>query len=118
MSRKHCVSCGDKLYPPKNISNQRYCSKKACQRSRNNKWAQLKRRNDKDYRIYRKEIQNKWKSKNPDYWIQRRGRLANKIAPPEEKSQRIKILIEKNVLADLVKTGEIHCTCQVILTLK
>ena len=87
---------------------------------------QSKLKGDKAYKDYCKEIQRKWRVDNPDYqskwkakhpyyWIQRRERLANKIVSPEAKSQKIKILVEKNVLADLAKTGAINCVCQVVL---
>ena len=90
MDRKRCASCGDKLYPPKNISNQRYCTKKECQRVRN----------------------RRWKAKNPRYWIRYRQK---KSEPHKENTRRIKISIEESILANLTKNGESNCLCQITL---
>ena len=126
MNRKHCINCGCELNSPKHVLNQRYCSKKECQGTRRKKWKQSKLKDDKAYKVYCKKTQRKWRADNPDYqskwrdrnpnyWIQRRKRLANKSTLHKEKSQKIKILVEKNVLADLVKMGEINCVCQMVL---
>ena len=90
MSRKRCVSCGCELNSPKHILNQRYCAKKECQKTR----------------------KRKWKTENPHYWVHYRQ---NKIKSREETSRRIKIIVEKNILANLTKNGEINCLCQIIL---
>jgi hypothetical protein len=117
MNSRRCVNCGDKLYSPKNISNQRYCAKEACQRVRKRKWEQARLRNDKDYRTYRKESLRRWRAANPHHLTRYGKGLASEDKLRKEKHRKIKILVEESALANLTKNGEINCICQIILKL-
>ncbi|MEI8055027.1 MAG: hypothetical protein WCH10_03390 [bacterium] len=112
---RRCANCGNKFYPQKHVLNQRYCSKKKCQSARKTDWIRHKLKYDKDYKTYRQEIQNKWKSNNPGYWAKYKKDFAEIKPPNEAKTHIIKILIEKNTLNDLSKTKVINCNCQLVL---
>ncbi len=122
MNKKRCRNCGGKFDPKKHIVNQKYCSKEKCQRARIKKWVKH-RKHDKNYKAYRKEIQDKWKSNNPDYWKRYKKHALEKpkvlkVATDEINLERptLKILVEKNVLVNLQKMKTISCNCRLILT--
>ena len=115
MNRKRCANCSERFSPQKHILNQRYCSKKECQKARRRKWEQSRLRNDKDYRTYRKESFKKWRAKNPDYRLRYKQNLADAGKLGKERHRKIKILIEEDVLANLTKNGEINCICRIVL---
>lgn len=85
-------------------------------------WRKYKLKHDKNYKAYRKAIQNKWKTNNPDYWIRYKKNLAIKIKAGEKSNRKvkakkigIKILLEKDILPSLRKTGVINCNCNLVL---
>jgi hypothetical protein len=63
-----CACC--RRIRPRNLraKNQRYCGDKRCQQARKSKWQREKLQTDPDYRTNKKESQQVWKQKNPDYW--------------------------------------------------
>lgn len=63
-----CACC--RRIRPRNprVKNQRYCGSKRCQQARKTKWEREKLQADPYYRINKKECQERWKQKNPDYW--------------------------------------------------
>ena len=67
-----CACC--KRIRPRNprVKNQRYCGDKRCQQARKTKWERDQQQADPYYRINKKECQERWKQKNPDYWKQYR----------------------------------------------
>jgi len=67
-----CACC--RRIRPRNprVKNQRYCGDKRCQQARKTKWEREKLQADPYYRINKKECQDRWKQKNPDYWKQYR----------------------------------------------
>ncbi|MEI8054939.1 MAG: hypothetical protein WCH10_02940 [bacterium] len=126
MSKRRCVNCKCKFHHQNHIVNQRYCSKKECQNARKGKWARHKLKHDKSYQNYRKEVQNKWKAKNPQYWARYKEDIIEKAKNNKEiirektskiKSKKpiLKILVEKNTLANLHKMRVINCGCKLIL---
>ena len=48
--------------------NQKYCSRKECQRARKTEWQRKKMANDEDYQKNQADCQARWSAKNPDYW--------------------------------------------------
>lgn len=67
-----CVCCRRIRHRNPRVKNQRYCGDKRCQQARKSKWEKEKLQTDPDYRINKKECQERWKQKNPDYWKQYR----------------------------------------------
>ena len=119
---KRCLNCGLRFRPYAHILNQQYCSKKKCQSARKVNWIRHKLKHDKDYRNYKREIQKKWRSNHRDYWIKHKKspvEIRHNIEitkPSKEKEYKIKILIEKNAIPLLLKSGKINCVCQLVLT--
>ena len=67
-----CVCCRRSRPRNPRAKNQRYCGDKRCQQARKTKWEREKLQADPYYRINKKECQERWKQKNPDYWKQYR----------------------------------------------
>jgi len=63
-----CICCQIKFLPDRYHPNQRYCSRKQCQRKRRTSWQKNKVKTDADYRECQLEAQALWKAKNPQYW--------------------------------------------------
>lgn len=63
-----CACC--KRISPKNprVKSQKYCGTKACQQARKNKWQREKLQTDSDYKTDKREMQQSWRERNPDYW--------------------------------------------------
>lgn len=62
-------ACCRKIRPSNpRVKNQRYCGDRRCQQTRKTKWEREKLQTDLYYRINKKECQERWKQKNPDYW--------------------------------------------------
>jgi uncharacterized membrane-anchored protein len=104
--------------------NQRYCSKKECQRVRGNTWRRYKLKYDQDYRDNRKAAQRKWKLLHPDYWKNYKKRIINgetssirmrrkeKFNKIDFKAPTLRILVAKSTLIKLRKTKAINCICR------
>lgn len=67
-----CVCC--RRIRPRNprVKNQSYCGDKRCQQARKSKWQRERQQTDPDYQTNKKESQEIWSQKNPDYWKQYR----------------------------------------------
>jgi hypothetical protein len=119
MNKIRCKNCSCRFYPQKHIKNQRYCSRKECQTARKKTYYERKKR-DKDYKARRKEIQKKWRDKNPHYWRQYKKDIAQNEWANKIKCKKpvLKILVKKSTLADLPKMGVINCDCKLIVTAK
>jgi len=70
-----CCKCIRRKNP--RVKNQKYCGAKACQQARKNKWQREKLQTDHDYKADKREMQQSWLARNPDYW--RRYRAQNPI---------------------------------------
>jgi hypothetical protein len=75
MEKIPCCQCGRYFIPDPRQKNQRYCSKKVCQRARKAAWQREKMVSDPAYRANQKQSQADWQSSNADYW--RRYRVAH-----------------------------------------
>ncbi|MEW6521896.1 MAG: hypothetical protein AB1461_21100, partial [Thermodesulfobacteriota bacterium] len=69
-----CAHCRCLFLPNPRVKNQCYCSKKACQAARKNRWLKQKLATDDDYRLMKKECQQDWARRHPAYWRQYRRR--------------------------------------------
>lgn len=72
---KRCQNkdCGVLFVPCPQVPKQKYCSKKECQQVRKREWNKQKLASDPDYREARKDAQQKWKNKRPNYYKEYRA---------------------------------------------
>jgi hypothetical protein len=68
MAKRWCAACGCLFEPRRNVPQQRYCSKRACQRTRRRRWQRQKLKCDGDYRANQSAAQQRWRESHPDYW--------------------------------------------------
>ncbi len=68
MAKRRCAGCGCLFVPRRNVPQQRYCSKRACQRTRRRRWQRQKLKADADYRANQAAAQQRWGERHPDYW--------------------------------------------------
>lgn len=68
--RKRCRNkdCSIRFIPCRQVPEQEFCSRKECQLARKREWNRKKLVSDPDYKEARKEAQERWKDKNPNYW--------------------------------------------------
>ena len=76
LKRKRCQNkdCGVLFIPCLQVPKQEFCSKKECQQARKREWNRKKLASDSEYREARKDAQQRWKDKNPNYWKDYRAR--------------------------------------------
>jgi hypothetical protein len=74
MAKRRCAACGCRFMPRHNVPQQRYCSKRACQRTRRRRWQRQKLKTDADYRANQAAAQRRWRERHPDYWRRYRQR--------------------------------------------
>lgn len=98
--RKRCRNkdCCEPFTPCPQVPNQKYCSKKECQRARKREWNRKKLESDEDYREARRDAQKNWRKKNPDYWKQYRARQKNYV---QKNRQQQRTRNRKRQLVDL-----------------
>jgi hypothetical protein len=48
MAKRRCAACGGLFVPRRNVPQQGYCSKPACQRTRRRRWQRAKLKADAD----------------------------------------------------------------------
>lgn len=63
-----CVNCTCLFFPDPRVKNQRYCSKRDCQRARKRLWQKEKLARDPDYKLNQRDSNQQWHSHHPDYW--------------------------------------------------
>jgi hypothetical protein len=68
MAKRRCAGCGCLFVPRRNVPQQRYCSKRACQRARRRRWQRQKLKADADYRANQAAAQRRWRERHADYW--------------------------------------------------
>ena len=74
MAKRRCAACGCLFEPRRNVPQQRYCSKRSCQRTRRRRWQRQKLKTDADYRANQAAAQRRWREDHPDYWRMYRQR--------------------------------------------
>ena len=65
MAKRRCAACGCLFEPRRNVPQQRYCSKQACQRTRRRRWQRQKLKTDADYRANQAAAQRRWRERHP-----------------------------------------------------
>lgn len=87
--RKRCRNkdCRKLFSPCPQVPAQEYCSEEKCQTARKREWNRKKLLTDPDYRDARKEAQNRWQEKNPDYWKQYRARRSDYVQANQEQQR-------------------------------
>ena len=68
MAKQRCAACDCLFEPRRNVPQQRYCSKRACQRTRRRRWQRQKLKADADYRANQAAAQQRWRERHADYW--------------------------------------------------
>ncbi|MEA3278221.1 MAG: hypothetical protein U9Q81_23615 [Pseudomonadota bacterium] len=68
MAKRRCAACGCLFEPRRNVPHQRYCSERACQRTRRRRWQRRKLKADADYRANQAAAQRRWRERHPQYW--------------------------------------------------
>ncbi|MEA3275647.1 MAG: hypothetical protein U9Q81_10245 [Pseudomonadota bacterium] len=68
MAKRRCAACGCLFVPRRNVPQQRYCSERACQRTRRRRWQRQKLKADADYRANQAAAQRRWRERHPQYW--------------------------------------------------
>jgi len=66
--RKRCATCDELFSPCRNVPNQAFCSKPACQQERRRRWQRQKLKQDPDYQANQAAAQKRWVERNPEYW--------------------------------------------------
>ena len=92
MGKRRCAACGCLFVARRNVPQQRYCAKRACQRTRRRRWQRQKLKTDADYRANQAAAQQRWRERHPEYWRAYRQRhpayTARKRAQQSERNQR------------------------------
>jgi len=68
MAKRRCAACGCLFVPRRNVPQQRYCPKLACQRTRRRRWQRQRLEADADYRANQAAAQRRWRARHPEYW--------------------------------------------------
>jgi hypothetical protein len=68
MAKRRCAACDCLFAPRPNVPQQRYCSRRACQRARRRRWQRHKLKADADYRANQAAAQQRWGERHPEYW--------------------------------------------------
>ena len=68
MAKQRCAACDCLFEPRRNVPQQRYCSKRACQRTRRRRWQRQRLKADADYRANQAAAQQRWRERHADYW--------------------------------------------------
>lgn len=76
IERKRCQNkdCGRLFVPCPQVPKQKFCSQKKCQQARKREWNRKKLASDPEYQEARKDAQQRWQDKNPNYWKDYRSR--------------------------------------------
>jgi len=107
--RRQCQNkdCGVFFTPCPQVPGQRYCSRKECQRARKRVWNKQKLSTDPEYQEARKDAQERWKAKNPNYWKDYRARHSESTRRNrEQQCIRNKNRRRKEPDGDIAKTDE------------
>lgn len=107
IKRRQCQNkdCGVLFTPCPQVPGQIYCSRKECQQARKREWNKKKFASDPEYQEARKDAQERWKSKNPNYWKDYRARHS-KYTRRNREQQRIRNQNRKAPVTDIAKTDE------------
>lgn len=68
-----CKCCGRRFKRRGQNPDQQYCSRKACQNKRRQRWRRARLHSDPAYRANQLDSQERWLEKHPDYWRQYRS---------------------------------------------
>jgi len=95
MAKRRCAACGCLFVPRRNVPHQRYCAKRACQRTRRRRWQRQKLKADADYRANQAAAQRRWRERHPAYWRAYRQRhpaytARNRAQQGERNHRRLK----------------------------
>jgi hypothetical protein len=72
--QSRCAHCRRIFTPERRVKEQRYCSRRGCQRARKALWQRQKMAQDPDYRANQRDCQKSWQRAHSDYWRRYRRR--------------------------------------------
>ena len=112
MAKRRCAACGCLFEPRRNVPHQRYCSKRACQRTRRRRWQRQKLKADADYRANQAAAQRRWRERHPAYWRDYRQRHPDSTArnreQQRERNRRRRVAAYGSIAAGDCKHGRVH----------
>jgi hypothetical protein len=121
MDKVRCAHCRCLFVPNPRSKNQRYCSKKECQRARKSAWQRQKLDTDPDYKANQRDCQKLWCSRNPHYW--QRWREAhpqygarNRILQKSRRRRRV-AKMDASEMNSEIKTGTYYLIPYTLATL-
>ncbi len=88
MDRTRCAACDDLFTPRRNVPDQKYCSKRECQRERRRRGQRQKLKDDPDYRANQAAAQRRRRERHPDYW--RRYRRSHPAYTERNREQQLR----------------------------
>ena len=109
LKRKRCQNkdCGLLFVPCPQVPKQEFCSRKECQQARKREWNRNKLASDPEYQEARKDAQQRWQDKNPNYWKEyRAGHSEYTKKNREQQRIRNQKRRQKPPAAKVVKTDE------------
>lgn len=102
MVERRCRYCERVFQPSKFQPAQSVCSQPDCQRQRRSDYHRRKIATDPEYRQVCQDSSRKWRSRNPEYWLQRRQ---NHPAIVERNRQQQRVRDHKRRLRDLANNN-------------
>ena len=87
MKRRRCKNCNKSFVISSRHPEQKYCSRKECQKARKNNWQRRKLSSDEDYRKNQADCQERWVEKHPGYWKQYRKKNPESARRNKEKQR-------------------------------
>lgn len=116
--QRRCRNCRDLFMPdPRSKDNQKYCSKRECQRKRQRQNEKAWRKRNPDCLAYQKELSREWHKSRPEYSRQRRNNTPallrkNRIQTRlRMRNMRAKRVFDKSkvILTQLVGNKRVKC---------
>ena len=87
MKRRRCKNCSRSFALTASHAEQKYCSRKECQKARKNDWQRCKLSSDEDYRKNQVDCQERWVDKHPGYWKRYREKHPEYVQRNREKQR-------------------------------
>jgi len=88
METRCCSCCKKAFHPRAQCPNQKYCSKRACQRERKRVWQRNKLKSDPAYRENQRDSQQRWRAAHSFYHHDYRLKHPDYVARNREQQRR------------------------------
>ncbi len=87
MKKPRCMACGRVFQQNPRVKAQKYCSAHCCQKERKRRWQKKKRAEDPVYDANQRDVQKRWRERNPDYWRDYRKRHPEYVLRNKERQR-------------------------------